>query len=238
MRSAMALGLWTALVLLIVSTTISTGSSWKVLTAPSILHSPKPEMAYKPGEDVTLTCIADTYSSTVYEWRKDGVVLNITGNGIQMLHGSGTIVLKAPSDEMDGVYQCYARNQFGSAVSSKALVKKAVLDPFPTIYEPVHRAPVVGEPLTLPCSTPKSYPKGISYWGINRPFSNKLEAIENTDRVMLDYEGNLHIANVVPADSLEGTTYVCIVNNALLGAYVQGNDQTVSPVVRQVQHRR
>lgn len=50
---------------------------------------------------------------------------------------------------------------------------------------------------------------------------------------MIVFVGNLHIANVVPADSLDGTTYVCIVNNALLGAYVQGNDQTVSPVVRQ-----
>lgn len=51
--------------------------------------------------------------------------------------------------------------------------------------------------------------------------------------IIMYFVGNLHIANVVPADSLEGTTYVCIVNNALLGAYVQGNDQTVSPVVRQ-----
>lgn len=65
----------------------------------------------------------------------------------------------------------------------------SVLDPFPTVYEPVPRAPVVGEPLSLPCPTPKCYPKGISYWGINRPYSNKLEAIENSDRVMLDYEG-------------------------------------------------
>lgn len=50
----------------------------------------------------------------------------MTGQGNMVPSGlGGGITLKAPSDEMDGVYQCYARNQFGSAVSSKALVKKA-----------------------------------------------------------------------------------------------------------------
>lgn len=198
--------------------------------APNIVQHPRSEASYKPFEDVTLDCVADTDSYALYEWRKDGRHVNLNGTNVVMSSGSGSITIKAPSDENDGVYQCFVRNQFGTAMSSKSTVKKADLQPFPTVFEPVAMSPIIGQVLSLNCLPPKSYPKGFVYWGTSRPHSNKLQTIENNERILLDYEGNLHFANVVPNDSLGGASYVCIVFNALLGAYVQGNDHVLTPV--------
>lgn len=47
------------------------------------------------------------------------------------------------------------------------------------------------------------------------------------------FSGHLHIANVLDSDSLvslsEEMRYVCIVNNPLLGAFLQGDDQKIRP---------
>jgi len=42
--------------------------------------------------------------------------------------------------------------------------------------------------------------------------------------------GYLYIANVIPSDDRRGYKYVCIANNPILGAHVQGQDQKVEPV--------
>jgi len=34
-------------------------------------------------------------------------------------------MIKNPSDEDEGVYQCFATNQFGTAVTVKSMLKKA-----------------------------------------------------------------------------------------------------------------
>ena len=67
----------------------------------------------------------------------------------------------------------------------------AVLDPFPTVTEvQVHR-PTIGRHLVLECRPPDSYPSGHIYWGVSRPDSNQLKAIDNNDRVVLGYDGKI-----------------------------------------------
>jgi len=48
--------------------------------------------------------------------------------------------------------------------------------------------------------------------------------------------GYLHFANVIETDSLqplgEEMRYVCILNNPLLAAFFQGDDQKIRPVAR------
>ena len=65
----------------------------------------------------------------------------------------------------------------------------AVLEPFPTVIETQVHQPTVGRHLVLECRPPKSYPTGNIYWGISRPGSNQLKAIDNNDRVVLGYDG-------------------------------------------------
>jgi len=37
----------------------------------------------------------------------------------------GSIVIKSPTEEDDGVYQCFARNEFGSAITIETTVRRA-----------------------------------------------------------------------------------------------------------------
>jgi neuronal cell adhesion protein len=209
----------------------STGSG-KVTTAPHIFEqSTEFEMAYRPLEDVRLPCVADTDSQPTYAWKKNDQPLALDdGHVIKQPH-DGTILIKSATEADDGVYQCFASNQYGTAVSSKTALKRAVILPFKTIVTPDVHSIEVGRSLTLRCTPPESYPKGSVYWGISRPGSTRLQAIETNDRVLLDYEGHLRIANVIGTDDQfdESVSYLCIVYNPLLGAFVQGDDQKIRP---------
>ena len=48
--------------------------------------------------------------------------------------------------------------------------------------------------------------------------------------------GSLHFANVIETDSLlpiaDNMRYVCILYNPMLGAFLQGDDQKIRPVIR------
>lgn len=39
--------------------------------------------------------------------------------------GSGTLVIPSPTAAHEGVYQCFAQNPFGLAVSTKTVLKEA-----------------------------------------------------------------------------------------------------------------
>jgi len=63
-----------------------------------------------------------------YRWLKDGRALDVdAAAGISQRPGKGTITIEI--DELqshhDGLYQCIASNDFGTAVSVKALLKRA-----------------------------------------------------------------------------------------------------------------
>jgi hypothetical protein len=61
-----------------------------------------------------------------YTWKKDGEVLQISGIDIRQLPGVGTIVIEDPTvRDHEGTYQCFARNEFGAAVSTRTTLKKA-----------------------------------------------------------------------------------------------------------------
>ena len=62
-----------------------------------------------------------------YSWKKDGRVLD-TGSGqskYMIESPGGSIVIKSPSQQDDGVYQCFARNEFGTAVTIKTRIQRA-----------------------------------------------------------------------------------------------------------------
>jgi len=61
-----------------------------------------------------------------YTWKKDGQVLDLSQPKYQRLPDQGgTFVIKNPSDEDEGYYQCFARNRFGTAMTIKSMLKKA-----------------------------------------------------------------------------------------------------------------
>ena len=62
-----------------------------------------------------------------YIWKKDGEELDIGGGQSEIIRQSpgGSIVIKSPTAEDDGVYQCFARNDLGTAVTIRTEVRRA-----------------------------------------------------------------------------------------------------------------
>ncbi len=60
-----------------------------------------------------------------YEWTFDGERLEINGIEIVQKAGQGTLIIREPLARHQGLYQCFAKNEFGIAVSVKSMLKKA-----------------------------------------------------------------------------------------------------------------
>jgi len=61
-----------------------------------------------------------------YVWQKDGTVLESTSSlQIRQVDGGSTVYIESPTSRHEGFYQCFASNVFGTAVTVKALLRKA-----------------------------------------------------------------------------------------------------------------
>ena len=60
-----------------------------------------------------------------YTWFRDGEEIAITGDDIVQVAHEGTITIRNPGPEHQGVYQCQARNKFGIALSQKTVFRQA-----------------------------------------------------------------------------------------------------------------
>ena len=61
-----------------------------------------------------------------YVWRKDGAILESTSSlQIRQVDEGSTVYIENPTSRHEGFYQCFASNVFGTAVTVKALLRKA-----------------------------------------------------------------------------------------------------------------
>lgn len=61
-----------------------------------------------------------------YTWKKNDQLLDLNNsNLIHQLPGVGTLVIEIPMDRDEGIYQCLASNDYGSAVTVKTVLKRA-----------------------------------------------------------------------------------------------------------------
>lgn len=60
-----------------------------------------------------------------YKWTKNGEDLEISGIDYKRQPGEGTLIIEDPQDEHEGIYQCFAKNEHGTAVSVRTTLRKA-----------------------------------------------------------------------------------------------------------------
>ncbi|KAM3877649.1 neurofascin homolog (chicken) a [Diretmus argenteus] len=104
-------------------------------------------------------------------------------------------------EDYEGEYQCFATNDFGTALSNKILlrVSKAPLWP-KEVLEPV----VVpeGSQLVLPCNPPPGLPPPYTFW-----MNSAMTPIPQDKRVSMGLNGDLYFSNVLAKDA--HTDYSC-----------------------------
>ena len=65
-----------------------------------------------------------------------------------------------------------------------------MLHPFPPVAQPPTHRPTIGDPLTLGCRPPYSFPTGVPFWAVlGGEHGDEISTIDLSDRVQQDYEG-------------------------------------------------
>lgn len=109
----------------------------------------------------------DNYTKTLYryEWKKNGIILNQNLHNIQK-GADGTITIQPATSADEGYYQCFAGNQYGTALSNTTHLERAYFGSAP-------ETPVVhnltfreGQHHFMKCDPRRSFPKETYIWEI------------------------------------------------------------------------
>ncbi|KAJ8377688.1 hypothetical protein AAFF_G00254690 [Aldrovandia affinis] len=187
------------------SASVHNGGSTGPETAPTITKESLKEHLVDPRVGMFIECEAKGNPSPVFSWRRNGRFYNVPRDSwVSMRRWSGTLDLgfgtaRRP-EEYEAEYQCFATNDYGSAVSNKIQLKVSKSPLWPKeVLEPV--AVNVGFPLVLACNPPGLPPPQI-FW-----MNSSMMPIPQDRRVSMGVNGDLYFSHVTVNDSL--TDYSC-----------------------------
>lgn len=187
-----------------------------ITSPPTMIKQPSHEQLFKVvqpyGDEIdhpfTLECEAHGAPEPRYWWTKNGARFDYVAydKRISQKPKLGTLIFSKPDNVDEGLYQCFAENEFGISMSNSVFLRRSELAPFPE--EKVREFAVdEGEPFSIDCSPPSGYPKPNIYWMIMSS-TGALHSI-NSSRLTIDPEGKLHFSNVTKADQLDNSLYAC-----------------------------
>ncbi|XP_067206790.1 neuroglian isoform X2 [Linepithema humile] len=169
-----------------------------------------------------IECEAEGEPAPTYHWIKNGKKFEWAtyDDRIAQQPGRGTLVISKPKEEDLGQYQCFAKNEWGTATSNSVFVRKAELNSFKD-ENPKTEYADEGQPYTLTCHPPDGWPKPNVYWLIQDQ-AGSIKSINNS-RMTVDPEGNLHFSNVTMNDASENSYYACAATSVFRNEYKLGN---------------
>ncbi|XP_027602743.1 neurofascin isoform X27 [Pipra filicauda] len=173
---------------------------------PTITKQSVKDYIVDPRDNIFIECEAKGNPVPTFSWTRNGKFFNVAKDPkVSMRRRSGTLVIDFHSggrpEDYEGEYQCFARNDYGTALSSKIhlQVSKSPLWP----KEKVDVIEVdEGAPLSLQCNPPPGLPPPVIFW-----MSSSMEPIQQDKRVSQGQNGDLYFSNVILQDAL--TDYSC-----------------------------
>ena len=190
-------------------------------------------MAFRVEESIEMPCVATGEPQPAYYWKMNDKDFDPSGNDgrIAIQPGVGTLIFARPLERDEAIYQCFAQNQVGIALTVKIDLRMAILEAFPAASTS-YIYPILGHDATLRCIPPRSYPPADIFWATIAD-GEGLIPIDLDDRVTMDPEGNLHFVNVISSDYQNGRKYACIVQNKVMRSIQQGAYAVVNPQGRE-----
>ena len=131
-----------------------------------------------------------------YRWVKDGDKFDSSGFDDRwvMIPNSGNLVCNKPEKKDVGLYQCFATNAHGTAMSYMYDLRQAFLNSF--AKEDAKKYSVaLGHHVKLNCIEPSSFPDAVMFWVLKYP-DGGFDAIDYNDRVTMDLEGKKDFLSV------------------------------------------
>lgn len=106
-----------------------------------------------------------------------------------MRGADGKITIQPATSVEEGFYQCFARNQYGTAVSTTAHVQRAFLGPNTRNNTDVLNKTIEhGKPFHIQADPRKSFPKTTSSWEIAE--AKNTTPIITSKRIQISDNGN------------------------------------------------
>uniref|UniRef100_A0A8C2BHN0 Neural cell adhesion molecule L1 n=1 Tax=Cyprinus carpio TaxID=7962 RepID=A0A8C2BHN0_CYPCA len=155
-------------------------------------------------DNIIIECEAKGTPVPTFQWRRNGKFFNVGKDPrVTMRSRSGTLEIRSSGkpEDYEGEYQCFASNDFGTAISNKILLRVSKSPLWPKeVLEPV----VVreGESLVLPCNPPPGLPPPETFW-----MDSSIMPIIQDKRVSMGLNGDLFFSNVLARDAT--TDYSC-----------------------------
>ncbi|XP_052425645.1 neurofascin-like isoform X14 [Carassius gibelio] len=171
---------------------------------PTIVKQSLKDYIVDPRDNIIIECEAKGTPVPTFQWRRNGKFFNVGKDPrVTMRSRSGTLEIRSSGkpEDYEGEYQCFASNDFGTAISNKILLRVSKSPLWPKeVLEPV----VVreGVSLVLPCNPPPGLPPPETFW-----MDSSIMPIKQDNRVSMGLNGDLFFSNVLAKDA--NTDYSC-----------------------------
>ncbi|XP_013875194.1 neuronal cell adhesion molecule [Austrofundulus limnaeus] len=171
----------------------------KLPQPPTITHQSPKDYIIDPRENIIIHCEAKGKPHPSFSWTKDGTHFNVDEDPrVTMKPHSGTLVVDISmtrAENYEGVFQCTARNKYGTALSNNIVVRQSRSP----LWSKEKIRPIFvqeGASLVLPCRPPAGLPPPILFW-----MDNNFQKLPQSSRVSQSLNGDLYFSNVRREDS-------------------------------------
>ncbi|XP_053310319.1 neurofascin isoform X7 [Spea bombifrons] len=195
-----------------------------LIQPPTITKQSVKNYIVDPRDNIEIECEAQGNPYPTFSWTRNGKFYNVAKDSrVSYRRYSGTLVIDIHGggrpEDYEGDYQCFARNEHGTALSNKILlqVSKSPLWPKENLD------PVVvneGASLILQCNPPHGLPPPVIFW-----MSSSMEPITQDRRVSQGLNGDLYFSNVLRQDAQ--TDYSCNARSHFTHTIQQKNAYTL-----------
>uniref|UniRef100_A0A673KXI2 Neural cell adhesion molecule L1 n=1 Tax=Sinocyclocheilus rhinocerous TaxID=307959 RepID=A0A673KXI2_9TELE len=173
---------------------------------PTITHQSPKDYIIDPRENIVIHCEAKGKPHPSFSWTRNGMHFDMDKDPkVLMKPRSGTLVMDISGGERaeayEGVYQCSAHNELGTAVSNSIIIRQSRSP----LWSKERISPIVaqkGQSLILHCRPPAGLPPPIIFW-----MDNNFQRLPQSRRVSQALNGDLYFSNVQPEDSR--SDYIC-----------------------------
>ncbi|XP_055795453.1 neuronal cell adhesion molecule-like isoform X14 [Salvelinus fontinalis] len=172
---------------------------------PTITHQSPKDYIIDPRENIVIHCDAKGKPHPSFSWTRNGTHFDIDQDPkVTMRPHSGTLVVDISGEKVEsyeGVYQCTARNEHGTAVSNNIVIRQSRSP----LWSKERNEPIIvqeGVSLVLQCRPPAGLPPPIIFW-----MDINFQRLPQSSRVSQALNGDLHFSNVLKEDSRND--YIC-----------------------------
>jgi len=166
---------------------------------------------------IVIECEAEGAPTPTYRWTKDGEPLRWEAdNRFSLEDGTGNLLITDATKDDNGMYQCFAFNELGTASSDPVYLVNITRIRFSNDADPsdtYHLEAELGRPYKLSCPSATGHPPPKLDWvkAIQHVDTMELEFVKE-ERVVADPEGNLWFTHITEDDDTEKNKfqYVCM----------------------------